>query len=517
MGFVRQGKAGNVQRVFSFTIDYPKVRISVNGTPKLGQTITIFGSTNIAPTDSICDDETPNNITIFIDSQPYYVLNVPWNRTFQVQFRIPENWSYGIHMIKAVAYTNSYFYGDSYAWIEIINPEWKNIDVLNTTEISVTRGEIIRIHGNTTRDLVCVYADNASVFYDVNQLPSNENFSWLKYPSLMIRCSDNAFVTYLEVNPEAPLGNHTLYFFATNNTTINQQTDLLAKIGVIVHAVVISNFTVYPEIVNITNPLNIEADISGINLKKVDIGIIDINGVMSDHVVLAVVTNESGVSGHYSVKQFPGPWTTHVFYANSEPVTVLINQSEPWFYIPAYYRNSTLDWTEAMLALNTTTLKIEFIGLNVSGWTAVQPGDGEVKLRIFKVPTPGQLIIENSSIIDLSSLEIERRVAKDGVYLVYIYAEDHFGGNVTEIEYVVVDNSAITLPPLPGLAKPPKDLNGDGLIEDFNGNGRLDFDDVVKLYKNMKWIRENYPVNLVDLSRDGKIDFSDVVELFKKL
>ncbi len=282
----------------------------------------------------------------------------------------------------------------------------------------------------------------------------------------------------------------------------------------------ILNIEIYPETVDITNPLNIEADVSGTEIKSVTIGIVDINSVMSDHVILALVINESGLSGHYSVKPFPGPWTTHVFYANDEPVTVQINQSDPrHFYILAYYRNSTLDWTEAVIALNVSTLKIDFVSLNISGnWIAVQPSDGEAKLRIFKMPALGQqAVVENSSAFSISSLKVERRVAKDGEYLIYIYAEDSYGNSDTKTEFVRVDNSAVTLPPLPGLERPPRDLDKDGVIDDFNGNGRLDFDDVVELYKNLDWIRQNYPIDRVNLNRDDKLDFEDVVELFKKL
>ncbi|MCC6005696.1 MAG: hypothetical protein LM590_15260, partial [Thermofilum sp.] len=41
-------------------------------------------------------------------------------------------------------------------------------------------------------------------------------------------------------------------------------------------------------------------------------------------------------------------------------------------------------------------------------------------------------------------------------------------------------------PPIAPNLPPPQDLDGDGLYEDVNGNGRLDFDDIVKLFKNYK-------------------------------
>jgi len=258
-------------------------------------------------------------------------------------------------------------------------------------------------------------------------------------------------------------------------------------------------------------PLNVGANVSGIDLKKVEVGIVDINGVMSDRVVLTIVKNETGISGSYLMEL---SWVTQIVYVNDEPVTILINQSEPWLYIPAYYRNSTLGWSEAMLALNKSTFELEFIILNGK---SIKPNDGEVMLRIFKMPRFGQLTIENSRVFDISSLEIERRIAMNGVYLVYIYAEDEFGNNVTKMNYIEVDNSAVKLPPLPGHARSPKDIDGDYIIEDFNGNGILDFDDVVELYKNIKWIRQNYPLDRVDQNEDGMLNFDDVVILFKRI
>jgi len=69
---------------------------------------------------------------------------------------------------------------------------------------------------------------------------------------------------------------------------------------------------------------------------------------------------------------------------------------------------------------------------------------------------------------------------------------------------------------LPGQSQLPRDLNGDGLYEDINGNGRLDYSDVVLYFKNMTWITEDEPVTAFDFSKNGRIDFTDVVRLFQE-
>uniref|UniRef100_A0A7C3UD06 EF-hand domain-containing protein n=1 Tax=Geoglobus ahangari TaxID=113653 RepID=A0A7C3UD06_9EURY len=75
---------------------------------------------------------------------------------------------------------------------------------------------------------------------------------------------------------------------------------------------------------------------------------------------------------------------------------------------------------------------------------------------------------------------------------------------------------------IPGLitviSGPPtgsKDVDGDGLYEDVNGNERLDFGDVVELFKNFEaW--QDYGI-YYDFDGDGRLTFGDVVALFKML
>jgi len=69
------------------------------------------------------------------------------------------------------------------------------------------------------------------------------------------------------------------------------------------------------------------------------------------------------------------------------------------------------------------------------------------------------------------------------------------------------------LVPLPDCINPPTDPNHDGLFEDINGNGILDFNDVVAYYDNINWIGENVPVAFFDYNKNGLIDFNNVVKL----
>ncbi|KAF5063394.1 Glycosyl hydrolases family 17 [anaerobic digester metagenome] len=67
---------------------------------------------------------------------------------------------------------------------------------------------------------------------------------------------------------------------------------------------------------------------------------------------------------------------------------------------------------------------------------------------------------------------------------------------------------------LPGGMDRPNDLDGDGLVEDVNGNQRTDFADVVLFFNQMDWITGNEPVGAFDWNGNGRIDFADIVRLF---
>ena len=63
----------------------------------------------------------------------------------------------------------------------------------------------------------------------------------------------------------------------------------------------------------------------------------------------------------------------------------------------------------------------------------------------------------------------------------------------------------------------PGTSTDDGLYEDINGNGVLDFNDVVLYFNQMDWIADNEPVGAFDFNRNGRIDFNDIVVLFTTL
>lgn len=68
----------------------------------------------------------------------------------------------------------------------------------------------------------------------------------------------------------------------------------------------------------------------------------------------------------------------------------------------------------------------------------------------------------------------------------------------------------------PGTAL-PRDLNGDRLYEDSNGNGVFNFDDVYYLFVGLEWVMANEPVDIFDFDKSGQFDFGDVIKLNQML
>ncbi|RPI38809.1 MAG: hypothetical protein EHM53_07920 [Methanoregulaceae archaeon] len=82
----------------------------------------------------------------------------------------------------------------------------------------------------------------------------------------------------------------------------------------------------------------------------------------------------------------------------------------------------------------------------------------------------------------------------------------------------VSDNcGSLPVVPLPGYISMPTDPDGDCIYEDLNGNGRLDFADVVLYFNQVTWIAANEPVSAFDLNANGRIDFADIVALFNEI
>jgi hypothetical protein len=91
-----------------------------------------------------------------------------------------------------------------------------------------------------------------------------------------------------------------------------------------------------------------------------------------------------------------------------------------------------------------------------------------------------------------------------------------FAGVVSDPVTVTVESP---LPPLPGAADPPNDLDGDGLYEDVDGNGEFDIFDVQALFNNLDSDAVQNNPDAYDFSGDGsdEVGIIDVQFLFDRL
>lgn len=116
--------------------------------------------------------------------------------------------------------------------------------------------------------------------------------------------------------------------------------------------------------------------------------------------------------------------------------------------------------------------------------------------------------------------EVVLKAKAEGRMLIYLNIsrmdDDEGEGMLTTTKHGVLEVSRGPPPVEPNLP-PPRDLDGDGLYEDINGNGRLDFDDVVKFFKHFDDpVISQYP-GFYDFNRNGRLDYDDIVELFRRI
>jgi len=126
----------------------------------------------------------------------------------------------------------------------------------------------------------------------------------------------------------------------------------------------------------------------------------------------------------------------------------------------------------------------------------VKPGDTDILMLSFD--TTGRNVMNTTISITINKMNTD------------------IGGDlithVIPCEVWVVD-----LQPLPGESLTPTDPDGDQLYWDLNGNGNVDFADLILYFNYMWWIETYEPTMLFDYNGNGNIDFNDLVLLYNKV
>jgi len=71
-------------------------------------------------------------------------------------------------------------------------------------------------------------------------------------------------------------------------------------------------------------------------------------------------------------------------------------------------------------------------------------------------------------------------------------------------------------PPVVG-TDAPTDPDGDGIYEDVNGNGRLDYNDIVTLFQEFDSDSVRMNKSAYDVNENGRLDYDDIVDLYEEL
>ncbi|MFA5267673.1 MAG: DUF3821 domain-containing protein [Methanoregula sp.] len=94
------------------------------------------------------------------------------------------------------------------------------------------------------------------------------------------------------------------------------------------------------------------------------------------------------------------------------------------------------------------------------------------------------------------------------------------GGGTSTVS-ATVDGQSITVSvgspasvhPFPSSPQPPTDPDHDGLYEDLNGDGLITFSDIQLYFYKLDWMKANEPVPAFDFNGNGNLEFDDIVHL----
>ncbi len=91
------------------------------------------------------------------------------------------------------------------------------------------------------------------------------------------------------------------------------------------------------------------------------------------------------------------------------------------------------------------------------------------------------------------------------------------GLSPTPVTPVTILQQSPSIQIFPGLVMAPTDPDNDGLYEDINGNGRLDYQDLIIFYNQIDWIKEQQPVSAFDMNGNGAIEMQDMILLYQEV
>jgi hypothetical protein len=122
-----------------------------------------------------------------------------------------------------------------------------------------------------------------------------------------------------------------------------------------------------------------------------------------------------------------------------------------------------------------------------------------------------------AGLMDVAVASLDVRADNTGTtdIVVEVQQMDDDSGNAIEAEGR--SGIYVTGPPTVTGGNAPTDVDGDGLYEDINGNGRLEYDDIVALFSNFDAQSVRLNDSAYDFNENGRLDFGDIVELYEEV
>ncbi|KUG10028.1 cell surface protein [hydrocarbon metagenome] len=159
-------------------------------------------------------------------------------------------------------------------------------------------------------------------------------------------------------------------------------------------------------------------------------------------------------------------------------------------------------------------------GITLPGWAVLNSTSAlPAGQLVFGAVDLGRQVQPGADETLLAEVHLRGETVGSTDLLLHVAAMDADGGDPVIPTVLAGTVTVYRIDPFPGSTNRPTDPDGDGLYEDINGNGELDFDDVVAFYQNMAWVAGNTAVGIdpYDFNGNGRIDYDDVVVLYYRI
>jgi alkaline phosphatase D len=171
----------------------------------------------------------------------------------------------------------------------------------------------------------------------------------------------------------------------------------------------------------------------------------------------------------------------------------------------------TLSLSESGVASFTGVAVADSLGL---GETAISDDGTTATLRFADTQRAAQGVVGGTD-IHLATVDIRGDQAGTTDIAVTAEAIDDDAGEALTTR-TTPGVLVVGPPPVVG-SDAPTDPDRDGRYEDLNGNGRLDYDDVVELFERIDADSVRLNEAAYDFNENGKLDFDDIVDLYEEI